>query len=157
MQGIILNYTIQTGKGLISGDDGKRYKFEIQNWVSRTTNPEVGTKIDFEIRDDEAINIYLIAQIQQPQVQKKMIEQETSVAAILSLIFGIIGVTSAWFFFAIPSIIAVLFGHIALWNINANQKTVEGKGLAIAGLLLGYFTILLYLLLITFFIGLINL
>ncbi|MGB3750820.1 MAG: DUF4190 domain-containing protein [Arcobacteraceae bacterium] len=151
MQGTILSYTIQTGKGLISGNDGKRYEFEIKNWISTTTNPNAGIKIDFEVQQSEAINIYLLQQA--PQYSTN---QDTSITAILSLIFGILGLTSTWFFFAIPSIMAVLFGHVALWNINANPQTVAGKGLAIAGLLLGYSVILIYILLITVFIGILS-
>jgi len=152
MQGTILNYNIQQGTGLISANDGNRYEFEIKDWTSTTTSPSAGIKIDFEVQQSKALNIYLLDQT--PQYTTS---QETSTTAILSLIFGIIGLTSAWFFFAIPSIVAVILGHIASSSINANPDKVSGKGLAIAGLLLGYFVIIIYIILITFFIGVISL
>lgn len=51
--------------------------------------------------------------------------------AIVSLVLGIVGFTG------IPtSILAVIFGHIALSRINRGEE--GGKGMAIAGLVLGY-------------------
>jgi len=51
--------------------------------------------------------------------------------AIASLVLGIV-----WLYF-VGSILAVVFGHIALSNIKRNPA-VRGKGLAIAGVVLGY-------------------
>lgn len=50
--------------------------------------------------------------------------------AITSFILGLIWL--GW----LGSILAVIFGHIALRNINRTQAS--GRGLAIAGLILGY-------------------
>ncbi len=55
--------------------------------------------------------------------------------AIASLIFGIIGgYPSA----SAASIAAIIFGHIALSKLKNNPDIYSGKGLAIAGLILGY-------------------
>ena len=60
----------------------------------------------------------------------------TSTTAILSLVFGII----CWF--ALPfigAIVAIVCGHIARGEIRrAPPGTIEGEGLAIAGMILGY-------------------
>ena len=60
----------------------------------------------------------------------------TSTTAILSLVFGII----CWF--ALPfigAVVAIICGHIARGEIRqAPPGTIEGEGLAIAGLILGY-------------------
>lgn len=42
----------------------------------------------------------------------------------------------SWFLLGIPSILAVIFGHIAL--SRAKQGTGSGRELAIAGLITGY-------------------
>jgi hypothetical protein len=55
--------------------------------------------------------------------------QETDGLAIASLVLGIVGA-------GIGSILAVIFGHIALKRIAHEGKA--GRGLAIAGLALGY-------------------
>jgi len=80
----------------------------------------------------------------------------TSVTAIFSLVFGII----CWV--AIPflgAIVAVICGHVARGEIRrAPPGTVEGDGMAIAGLILGYAHLALFVLALflffTFFGGL---
>ena len=61
--------------------------------------------------------------------------RRTSSAAIVSLVFGIL----AWV--ALPligSIVAVVSGHIARGEIRRSPDVVEGDGLAVAGLVLGW-------------------
>ena len=73
----------------------------------------------------------------------------TSTTAILSLVFGII----CWF--ALPfigAIVAIVCGHIARGEIRrAPPGTVEGDGLAIAGLILGYCHLVLIAMVIMLF------
>jgi len=52
----------------------------------------------------------------------------TSGWAIASLVCSLLGV----------SLLGVIFGHVGLSEINKSNGTVGGKGLAIAGLILGY-------------------
>lgn len=56
----------------------------------------------------------------------------TSGLAIASLVLGIV-----WVFW-IGSILAVVFGHVALSQIKRSMGAVGGRGLAVAGLVLGY-------------------
>jgi Domain of unknown function (DUF4190) len=56
----------------------------------------------------------------------------TNGLAIASLVLGII-----WIFW-VGSILAVIFGHVALSQIKRSMGTIAGRGLAIAGLVLGY-------------------
>jgi type II secretory pathway pseudopilin PulG len=58
--------------------------------------------------------------------------QKTSSMAIASLIFGIL------FIFFPLSIPAIVFGHIALSQIKKSSGRMGGRGMAIAGLVLGY-------------------
>ncbi len=57
MKGRLLDFSIQTNSGIISGDDGNRYTFTGDQWKENTT-PERGTYVDFEIRDTEALGVY---------------------------------------------------------------------------------------------------
>jgi hypothetical protein len=54
--------------------------------------------------------------------------------AIASLVCGVLGLCSG-FVGALP---AIVFGHVALAQINRGEGTEEGRGLAIAGLVMGY-------------------
>lgn len=63
----------------------------------------------------------------------------TSGLAIASMVLGIL-----WVYW-IGSILAVIFGHIALSQIRRDE-TVRGRGMAIAGVVLGYVGIGLFVL-----------
>ncbi len=78
----------------------------------------------------------------------------TSTTAIVSLVFGIV----CWV--AIPfigAIVAIICGHVARTEIrNAPAGSIDGDGMAIAGLILGYLHLLLFalfMLLVFTFLG----
>jgi len=80
----------------------------------------------------------------------------TSIPAIVSLVFGIICWVAMPF---IGAIVAVICGHVARGEIRrAPPGTIEGDGMAIAGLILGYAHLALFalamFLFVTFFGGL---
>jgi Domain of unknown function (DUF4190) len=56
----------------------------------------------------------------------------TSGLAIASMVLGIV-----WIFW-LGSILAVIFGHVALSQIKRSMGALTGRGMAIAGLVLGY-------------------
>ena len=65
---------------------------------------------------------------------------KTNTMAIVSLVAGIVGWT------AMPllgSIVAIVTGHMARGQIRSSNGMEEGNGLALAGLLLGYTSLLL--------------
>ncbi len=55
--------------------------------------------------------------------------------AIASMVLGIV-----WIYW-IGSILAVIFGHLALKKIKESNGTQSGRGMAIAGLVLGYIAV----------------
>jgi len=72
-------------------------------------------------------------------------QQKTSGFAVASLVLGLI------FFLPFTSILAIIFGIIALNDIK--KKNLDGKGIAIAGIVLGaiFFVIKIFILLVVFF------
>jgi hypothetical protein len=61
--------------------------------------------------------------------------QRDSSTAIVSLVFGILA------YFILPvlgALVAVICGHVAMSEINNSNGLVKGKGLATAGLIMGY-------------------
>lgn len=58
----------------------------------------------------------------------------TSVLAVWCLNLGILGILTL----GIPSIAAIICGHLSLGKIKRSAGLLTGKGLAIAGLVLGY-------------------
>lgn len=69
--------------------------------------------------------------------------KQTSSAAVISLISGILGWTLLpW----LGSIVAVITGHMARAEIRRNSDTLEGDGMALAGLILGWSMLMLSIL-----------
>jgi len=60
MQGVVLGFDKKTGKGILSGEDKKRYDFCLEDWRSEKTLPEEGVKVDFELIKKEVVNIYAV-------------------------------------------------------------------------------------------------
>ena len=75
--------------------------------------------------------------VQTPQ----LIVNQTSQAAIWSLVLGILGMTCISCCGSIP---AIILGHIAQSNIKQSGGALSGKGLALAGLILGYLNLLFF-------------
>jgi len=57
---------------------------------------------------------------------------KTSGLAIASLVTGIL------FCFVVTPVVAVVLGHLALDNIRDSDGTISGRGMAIAGVTLGW-------------------
>jgi len=69
--------------------------------------------------------------------------RQTSTLAIVSLIFGILG----WFVLPfVGSIVAIFTGHMARAEICRDPARLEGDGLALAGLILGWLSVALWVL-----------
>jgi hypothetical protein len=71
-------------------------------------------------------------------------QARTNGFAIASLVLGLL-----WMWW-LGSVLAIVFGHVALKQINRSAGTQSGRGLAIAGLALGYFGTLALLLVVAF-------
>jgi hypothetical protein len=65
------------------------------------------------------------------------LDARTNGFAVAALVLGIV-----WMFW-IGSVLSVIFGHIALHQIHESSGWQRGRGLAIAGLLLGYLALAL--------------
>ena len=57
MKGQVL--TFKNDKGIILGEDEKRYEFDLSEWKEKTP-PKKGMKVDFEIDENKAKNIYIL-------------------------------------------------------------------------------------------------
>lgn len=76
-------------------------------------------------------------------------EKETPGLAIASLVLGICG----FFIPVVCSLLAIIFGFIALSKIKENTQKYKGRGLAVAGIVLGFvFFGLIFLILLLVFI-----
>ena len=72
-----------------------------------------------------------------------VIAQRNSGLAVASMVLGIVGIV-LFCLFAIPCLLATIFGGIALGQINKGDGSIGGRGMAIAGLVLGIIGIVLF-------------
>lgn len=85
MKGKILDFSIQTSSGIITGDDNKRYQFSGSEWKEQSI-PQRGIDVDFDHTEDgKAIGIYLdlVSQTITPQpvqsaAQSQPVRQQSS-------------------------------------------------------------------------------
>ncbi len=75
--------------------------------------------------------------------------RQTSTLAIISLVAGILGWTLLPF---LGSIGAIIFGHLARGEIRRSNGQLDGDGLAITGLVLGWVNVVIAVLAIMAFI-----
>ena len=68
-------------------------------------------------------------------LQQTSTTRQTSTMAIVSLVSGLLGWTLLPL---LGSLVAIITGHVARAEIRRNPQGVEGDGLAVAGLVLGY-------------------
>ena len=59
MNGTILDYSVQTNSGLITGDNGNRYNFVGAEWKDQAI-PSRGMRVDFEAQGGDAVAIYSV-------------------------------------------------------------------------------------------------
>ncbi|WP_428087366.1 TM2 domain-containing protein [Candidatus Thioglobus sp.] len=57
MKGKILEYNEEGRNGIISADDGSRYKLDISEWKGSSI-PKAGNKVDFSVNGENAASIY---------------------------------------------------------------------------------------------------
>lgn len=71
---------------------------------------------------------------------------KTNTLATVSLVAGIVGLVGFAWFYGLVSVVAVITGHMALYRIKRSRE--NGRGMAIAGLVLGYIGIAIILLIV---------
>ena len=76
--------------------------------------------------------------------------RQYSVLSVISLVSGILGLLPLPL---VASVIAVVTGHLARAEIRRDPERLDGDGMALAGLILGYLAIGLWLLAILLFFG----
>lgn len=59
-----------------------------------------------------------------------------SSAAVTALVLGVTGVFAGWCFLGVPCVAAIVAGHVGLSQTRGGD--VDGRGMAVAGLVLGY-------------------
>jgi hypothetical protein len=75
--------------------------------------------------------------------------RQTSSLAVVSLVMGIVGWTVFPF---LGSLVAIVTGHMARAEIRRQPQALEGDGLAVAGLVLGWLAVIGSILVVVAFV-----
>lgn len=59
MRGRVLDFSIAENNGVISGEDGNRYRFAGTDWKSQGRQPFPGSSVDFVAAGDLATDVYV--------------------------------------------------------------------------------------------------
>lgn len=90
MKGSILDFSVQSNTGVISGDDQNRYQFMGSDWNGHAS-PARGQRVDFEENGQgHALNIYLISGANPLTIQAG--QKNRIIAAVLAFFLGGLGV-----------------------------------------------------------------
>ncbi len=107
MKGRILDFTIQSNSGQITGNDDKRYQFQGGEWKGSGT-PTRGMTVDFEIDGNQATGVY-------PAVAVTGAGTKSKVAAGLFAIFlGGWGIHKFYLGFTGPGLVFLLINTVGL-------------------------------------------
>ena len=104
MQGTVLKFDKQTSSGLIAASDGNRYEFKGENVQSNFDALKTGVLVDFQIDDNNAVQIYLL------NVSKGNDEKSKIVAGLLAIFLGGLGIHKFYLGYTKTGIIFLLIG-----------------------------------------------
>ena len=80
--------------------------------------------------------------------------RQTSGLAIASLVLGLVSLTGFCCCAGIvPAILAIVFGHVAASQIRRSEGRLNGMGMAVAGLVIGYASVALQILVAIIFVA----
>lgn len=95
-------------------------------------------EIEYQPLDNETAtkNTLKVTSLEEGTEETCETEQTLNAFAITSFVLGIVSALGLYWLFAIPPILAIVFGVLGIDRINY-YRNEKGKGLAIAGLVLG--------------------
>ena len=110
MLGKILDYNTESRTGVVSGDDGKRYTLNIDEWKGSAV-PKPGSKVDFSVSGDTAEAVYTVGGVAAGGASKKI------AAALFAFFLGAFGAHKFYLGYTKQGVIMLLvflFGFILL-------------------------------------------
>ncbi len=105
MKGKILDFSIQSNSGAISGDDGERYNFSGADWKSER-HPIRGMSVDFVVEDHQAKEIYIAVG------GSTLGEKDKILAGLLAIFLGAFGIHKFYLGYKTPGIIVLVINTV---------------------------------------------
>jgi len=131
MKGQILDYSVQSNKGTITGADGNRYQFIGSEWKG-TGVPTRGMNVDFEVEGNQAKDVYLAIGSTTTGSKNKV------TAGVLGILLGGWGIHKFYLGFTGPGLVYLLtntIGFAVTWLIMFIPNIVLGIMALIEGII----------------------
>jgi TM2 domain-containing membrane protein YozV len=95
MRGQVLGVDTRTGDGVVTGDDGRRYRFRPEDWAPQG-EPAIGLYVDFETNGERALSLLPVPGAPQPVMMaasrpEPVNDRNRLVAALLAFFLGTLG------------------------------------------------------------------
>lgn len=133
MKGQLLEYSIQSNAGVISGADGSRYTFAGAEWRGNVT-PSRGMSVDFDVQDGKAVAVY---QALGAAGSGAMAGTKSKVAAgLLAIFLGGLGIHKFYLGYTGPGLVFLLVNTIG-WVITIFLLGLPNFALGIIALIEG--------------------
>ena len=127
MKGKILDFSIQSNTGAISGEDGERYNFNGADWKG-DSSPTRGMSVDFSIEDGQVKEIYLAV------VNITSSGKSRVAAGLLAIFLGALGIHKFYLGYTGPGIILLLITCFG-WMLFFVPNVVIGIIVLIEGII----------------------
>ncbi len=111
MKGQVLDFSVPTNSGIISGSDGSRYTFSGVEWKADLP-PARGMSVDFDVDGDQAIAIYRALGSTEGSGSKSKIA-----AGLLGIFLGGLGIHKFYLGFVGPGLVYLLTNTIG-WVVT---------------------------------------
>ena len=112
MKGTILDFSIQTSTGVISGDDGNRYQFDGAQWHEKEP-PVRGTAVDFDVQEGAAVAVYRAVAGTGATAGGK----DRIAAGLLAIFLGALGIHKFYLGYTGPGLVYLLVNTIG-WVVT---------------------------------------
>jgi TM2 domain-containing membrane protein YozV len=108
MKGQILEYSVQTNSGAISGSDGCRYYFSGADWKGGSA-PARGMSVDFEVEGNQAKAVYTSIGSSSSSSSKNKVA-----AGLLAIFLGGLGIHKFYLGYTWPGLVYLLCNTVGL-------------------------------------------
>ena len=135
MYSYVLSYSVQTGEGIVSGDDGNRYAFTGRDWLDAEP-PARNDRVVFDAWDGQATGVFVTA----PSHRSEFASPRPPAAPAVAAGCGV----GCFTWFAVFLVFSIINAAIGIWSDQFDsiwtywdRSVALWTGLA-AGVLVGY-------------------
>ncbi len=130
MKGQVLDFSIQTNEGVISGSDGSRYTFSGGDWKDNRA-PARGMNVDFDVDGTRAVSVYRAVGSASGQGEKSKVA-----AGLLAIFLGGLGIHKFYLGFTGPGLVFLLVNTIG-WAVTWLMLGIPNIALGVIALVEG--------------------